>query len=306
MFGGPVATRVTPLLDRVMKQLSTEALTALQELALAPVALAAPALKVLYHDPAPLQELRDASLLAAYGKCVQLLPMVAALIRTRLSAQGIEFLSVHAIFTVSLRLSLKSTNLEREVKGLRLLIKPDRTEHAFRFADVAQLLRDPMGVDLKGSSITLKWLTVNHCDLNPPGIALVLDMNVLFSMSERQDLRNLSGLLLKNLKRGLGWKRCSAAVPGLDERCRRLRRAESCLQCQSQCVAMQDLHMMLIPGNRLFIGQRDERTLLSHDGNSFLSGDAETKQAASGGDLFLYGGAIISHRISLSRVVMMC
>ena len=76
---------------------------------------------------------------------------------------------------------------------------------------------------------------------------------------------------------------------------------------------------MLIPGKSLFIGQRDERTLLSHDGHSFLSGDeedqrkgtlgfllqrafslvfCETKQAASGGDLFLYGAAIISHRIS--------
>ncbi|HYU73347.1 MAG TPA: tetratricopeptide repeat protein [Ktedonobacteraceae bacterium] len=87
LFSGPVATRVTPLLDRVMKRLSTEALTALRELALAPVPLAAPGLKVLYHDPAPLQELRDASLLAAYRKRVQLLPMVAALIRTRLSAQ---------------------------------------------------------------------------------------------------------------------------------------------------------------------------------------------------------------------------
>lgn len=32
----------------------------------------------------------------------------------------------------------------------------------------------------------------------------------------------------------------------------------------------------------------------------------ETKQAASDGDLFLYGAAIISHRISLSRVVVMC
>jgi hypothetical protein len=32
----------------------------------------------------------------------------------------------------------------------------------------------------------------------------------------------------------------------------------------------------------------------------------ETKQAASDSDLFLYGAAIISHRISLSRVVRMC
>lgn len=110
-------------------------------------------------------------------------------------------------------LSLKSSNLEREMKGLRLLIKPERTENALRFADVAQLLRDPPGVDLKGGSITLKWLTVNYRDLNPPGIVLVLDMNVLFSMRECQDPRNLSGLLFKHLKRGMGWKRCKASVP---------------------------------------------------------------------------------------------
>ena len=58
------------------------------------------------------------------------------------------------------------TNLEREVKGLRILIKPDRTEHAFRFTNVVHLLCDLLGVDLKGCSIPLKWLTVNHCDLN--------------------------------------------------------------------------------------------------------------------------------------------
>jgi hypothetical protein len=91
---------------------------------------------------------------------------------------------------------------------------------------------------------------------------------------------------------------------------------------------MQDLHMMLIPGKNLFIGQCDERTLLRHAGNLLFEGDekdqerrhagvssssvpslsvfCETKQAASDGDLFLYGAAIISHRISLSRGVMMC
>jgi len=122
---------------------------------------------------------------------------------------------------------------------------PDGTEQALRFADVAQLLRNPLSMHLKGRSITLKWLTVNHRDLNPPGIVLVFDMNVLCSMRERQDLRNLSGLLFKHLKRGLGVKSCSAAVPGFDKRCGRLRRTESCLQRQRQGVAMQNLHMML-------------------------------------------------------------
>jgi hypothetical protein len=71
------------------------------------------------------------------------------------------------------------------MKRSSLWIKPDRTEDAFRFTDVAQLLCDPLRVDLKGCPITLKWLTVNHRDLNPPGIIMVLDLNMLFSMSER-------------------------------------------------------------------------------------------------------------------------
>ncbi len=87
LFGGPVATRLTPLLDRVLARLSPDASAALRSLALAPVHLGAAALKVLYRDPTPLQELRDASLLAAYRKRVQLLPMVAAAIRARLSVQ---------------------------------------------------------------------------------------------------------------------------------------------------------------------------------------------------------------------------
>ena len=87
LFGGPIAMRVNALLDRVVKRLSTDASTALKELAFAPVPLGALALKALYHDPAPLQELRDASLLAAYPKRVQLLPMVAAAVRAGLSAQ---------------------------------------------------------------------------------------------------------------------------------------------------------------------------------------------------------------------------
>ena len=45
---------------------------------------------MLYRDPAPLQELRDASLVAAYRKRVQLLPMVAAQVRQQLSPYQIR------------------------------------------------------------------------------------------------------------------------------------------------------------------------------------------------------------------------
>ncbi len=85
LFGGPVAKGVQPLLERVLKRLSGETRTALHDLALSPVPLGVPALKMLYGNPAPLKELREASLLAAYHKRVQLLPMVAAHVRQSLT-----------------------------------------------------------------------------------------------------------------------------------------------------------------------------------------------------------------------------
>jgi tetratricopeptide (TPR) repeat protein len=90
LFGGPVAERVTPLLERVVKRLSPEAHTALRELAVSPVPLGSPALRMLYHNPTPLKELRDASLLVPYPKRVQLLPMVAALIRQGLTDEQVR------------------------------------------------------------------------------------------------------------------------------------------------------------------------------------------------------------------------
>jgi len=90
LFGGPVATRITPLFNRVIRRLSSEAVAALNDLSLALLPLASPALKKLYRDPAPLRELRDASLLAAYRKRVQLLPMVAAQVRQQLSPNQIH------------------------------------------------------------------------------------------------------------------------------------------------------------------------------------------------------------------------
>jgi hypothetical protein len=89
LFGGPIALRLQPLLERVIKRLSPESHMALLELAFSPVPLASPALKALYHDPAPLQELRDASLLVAYPRRVRLLPMVAAQVRLSQSTEQV-------------------------------------------------------------------------------------------------------------------------------------------------------------------------------------------------------------------------
>lgn len=139
LFGGPVATRITPLLDRVIRRLSTEALSTLQDLALAPVPLAAPALKVLYRDPAPLQELRDASLLAAYRKRVQLLPMVAALIRTRLSAQQKYEVEERLVKALTHWLTRSRTLSSREMGVIIATIAEIYLEH-HRLLDAAQFI----------------------------------------------------------------------------------------------------------------------------------------------------------------------
>lgn len=90
LFAGPIASRVQPLLERVIKHLSPAARTALFELAVSPVALGSPALKSLYRNPEPLKELREASLLVAYPTRVYLLPMVAVQVRKSLSENQIH------------------------------------------------------------------------------------------------------------------------------------------------------------------------------------------------------------------------
>ncbi len=85
LLGDSVTRQVQLLLDRVITRLSGDATTALQELAMAPVPLGAPALQMLYQSPKLLRELREASLLVVSRQRVQLLPMVAAHIRQGLS-----------------------------------------------------------------------------------------------------------------------------------------------------------------------------------------------------------------------------
>jgi len=118
VFGGPIASRVIPLLNRVIGHLSTDAGAALHDLALAPLPLGGPALKRLYRDPTPLQELRDASLIAAYRKRVQLLPMVAAQVRQQLSPSQIRVAEDRLI--EALKHWLESVIAQTREKGLVL------------------------------------------------------------------------------------------------------------------------------------------------------------------------------------------
>src|SRR5579875_473609 len=146
---------------------------------------------------------------------------------------------------------------------------------------------------------------------------------MLFAVAERRYLRDLPGLLLKNLRSGLSANGYSITMPRLDEKNRCLCRTQPRLQSQSQRIAMQNQQVMLIPGNSLFFGQRDERTLLGHDGHSFLSMIMNAKKnrrqsekpgvcsllaficnktGRPVGDLSFYGGHIIYHENALSRV----
>jgi hypothetical protein len=118
LFGGPIASRVVPLLERVIGRLSEDAVAALHDLCLAPLPLGGPALKILYRDPAPLQELRDASLLAAYRKRVQLLPMVASRVRHQLSPAQVRVAEDHLI--QALRFWLERGMADMHEQGLVL------------------------------------------------------------------------------------------------------------------------------------------------------------------------------------------
>lgn len=86
LFGGPISDKLTPLLERIITQrLSAEALQVLHMLSLASIPLGKPPLQRLCPRPSLLKELRTVSLLTAHSERVQVLPMVASLVRSRLS-----------------------------------------------------------------------------------------------------------------------------------------------------------------------------------------------------------------------------
>jgi Domain of unknown function (DUF1704)/AAA domain/Tetratricopeptide repeat len=88
LFGGPIASKLTPLLQRILDhRLSPEAGQVLTRLAMANIPLGKPALQVLCPRPSLLKELRSTSLLTATAQRVQIVPMVAAQLRARLSVQ---------------------------------------------------------------------------------------------------------------------------------------------------------------------------------------------------------------------------
>lgn len=88
LLSGKVASRLNRLLERIITyRLSAEATQVLQTLSLAPLPLGKPALEQLCPRPSLLKELRTVSLLTAHSQRVQVLPMVAAAVRKRLSPE---------------------------------------------------------------------------------------------------------------------------------------------------------------------------------------------------------------------------
>lgn len=150
LFDGQIAQRLQPLLDRLVKRLSVEASNALRELAVSPLPLGSPALKTLYKNPAPLKELRDASLLVAYPRRVQLLPMVAASVRSQMSAEQIRLAEDRLIEAFTQWLEAGTSSLSEQgmvVTELALLLLKHR-----RLLDAAELL------------IVMGWLSSSHGD----------------------------------------------------------------------------------------------------------------------------------------------
>jgi tetratricopeptide (TPR) repeat protein len=88
LFGGDLASRLTPMLERIIDtRLSVEGVNVLHMLSLATLPLGKLPLQRLCPRPSLLRELRTVSLLTAHAQRVQVLPMVAAVVSSRLSPE---------------------------------------------------------------------------------------------------------------------------------------------------------------------------------------------------------------------------
>jgi transcriptional regulator with XRE-family HTH domain/tetratricopeptide (TPR) repeat protein len=139
LFGGPIATRLSPLLERIIeKRLSAEACQVLNTLALAALPLGKHALQMVCPSPRLLKELRVASLIVAYPQRVQVLPMVASVVRSRLSAEQKQLLEERLIEALSHWLNEGKAS-DREMGTIVTELAVLYLHHS-RFLDTAQLL----------------------------------------------------------------------------------------------------------------------------------------------------------------------
>ena len=158
LFGGPIATKLNPLLERIIeKRLSEEAYQVLCILALANVPLGKPVLKMVCPRPRLLKELSATSLLVAYPNRVQVLPMVASAVRSRLSAERIAALEAQLLDAYCHWLA-EGTATDPEIGALIAELATLYLKHA-RLLDAAQLL------------IRYGWLSFNRG--HAPRVALL-------------------------------------------------------------------------------------------------------------------------------------
>lgn len=148
LMRGHMATRLQPLLERLVARLSAEARRVLNLLALCNVPLGKPALQALCERPRYLKELRDASLLVASSHRVQLLPMVASAVIVRLTAEEVKELEGQVLD--ALRAWVKEGTMSVQEAGqvvteLAMLLLQHR-----RLQEAAELL------------IQFGWLTINQ------------------------------------------------------------------------------------------------------------------------------------------------
>jgi len=98
LFGGDIASRLSPLLERILSyRLSAEAREVLHTLSLVNIPLGKAALQHLCSRPSLLKELRMVSLLTTHQQRVQVLPMVAAQVRSRLLPEQQRSIEEHLI-----------------------------------------------------------------------------------------------------------------------------------------------------------------------------------------------------------------
>ncbi|HLZ61570.1 MAG TPA: tyrosine/phenylalanine carboxypeptidase domain-containing protein [Ktedonosporobacter sp.] len=186
LFGGAVAQRVHPLLNRVLKRLSSGAAMTLQDLAIAPVPLGAPALRILYQTPKVLRELREASLLVSYPQRVQLLPMVAAQVQQSLSNDQARAAEGRLIQALLHWLTAGHTLDNREMGSIIAAIAEIYLRH-HRLLDAAQFiiryggLSFRLGHARRLAQFALKSIEeVRHDQENPPDLQQSCGMQLLY------------------------------------------------------------------------------------------------------------------------------
>ncbi len=165
ILGGPAAAKLKPLLDRVLeKRLSSEAQQILYQLSVATIPLGKYAVRVLCPRPSLLHELQNASLLVAHERHVQVLPLVAAALRTRLSAEKKRDLEERLAAVLFDWLTNSQTLHDRDMGRIVTELTEIYLNH-HRFLDAAQFITRYGWLSFRlGHARRLAQLALKHVD----------------------------------------------------------------------------------------------------------------------------------------------